>query len=266
MAANRKKLSAKAPLKKSVPKKPAKKAASPAASPKRAKTPAKPAKTPARATAKNASARPAKPAGTLKKAAKAGSTGAGTTKIPPRSTAAAKGPPLSALKGLTGISGAKAARIARIVAESVPARPAPPPPASVHDAGEALATVHKAAAVLFAKKAEEVVLMDLRNLSTVADYYLIATCRNEPQMRAILGSVRRELSREGIKALRSEYMPGVRWAVVDFGDVILHLFERQTRGFYSLERLWADAPSTPLRAEDYPGTAAMEETVDDDDL
>jgi ribosome-associated protein len=121
---------------------------------------------------------------------------------------------------------------------------------------------HRLATELFAKKAEDVVLMDLRNLSTVADYYLIATCRNEPQMRAILGGIQRALSREGVRSLRSEYMPGVRWAVVDFGDIILHLFEKQTRGFYSLERLWADAPSTTLRAEDYVSEDAA---ADEDD-
>jgi ribosome-associated protein len=100
----------------------------------------------------------------------------------------------------------------------------------------------------------------------VADYYLIATCQNEPQMRAILGTVQRALSREGIKALRSEYMPGVRWAVVDYGDVILHLFEKQTRGFYSLERLWGDAPSKTLNAADYAAPETEEDSDDDGDL
>jgi ribosome-associated protein len=107
--------------------------------------------------------------------------------------------------------------------------------------------------------------MDLRNLSTVADYYLNATCQNEPQMRSILGTVQRALSREGIKSLRSEYMPGVRWAVVDYGDLILHLFEKQTRGFYSLERLWADAPSTTLKASDYALPADEDGTDADED-
>jgi ribosome-associated protein len=183
-------------------------------------------------------------------------------------------PPVN-LKGLK-ISGNKAARIAQIVAESflnkpataetAPASSAAPLNAASDDSG--LTAAHKAAAVLFSKKAEDVVLMDLRNLSTVADYYLIATCTNEPQMRSILTTVQRSLSREGIKSLRSEYMSGVRWAVVDYGDMILHLFEKQTRGFYSLERLWADAPSTHLKASDYalPASDDSEESDDDGDL
>jgi ribosome-associated protein len=154
--------------------------------------------------------------------------------------------------GIKGIGGAKSARIAQIVAESFLSKPqAASAPTSQSAPDETVRVAHRIATELFAKKAEDVVLMDLRNLSTVADYYLIATCRNEPQMRALLGGVQRALSREGVRSLRSEYMPGVRWAVVDFGDIILHLFEKQTRGFYSLERLWADAPSTTLRAEDY---------------
>jgi ribosome silencing factor RsfS/YbeB/iojap len=197
-------------------------------------------------------------------------------------------PPVS-MKGLR-VSGAKAARIAQIVAESFlnkatepkldttqPAAPAPKASGSASkpsagsasvEPGSALDAAHKAAAVLFSKKAEEVVLMDLRNLSTVADYYLIATCTNEPQMRAILGTVQRSLSRDGIKSLRSEYMPGVRWAVIDYGDLIVHLFEKQTRGFYSLERLWADAPATALKASDYQLTADEDglEVDEDGDL
>jgi len=199
-----------------------------------------------------------------------------TATAKPRLGAAEKAASVS-LKGLK-VSGNKAARIAQIVAESFLNKPVKPEAAIITPApggaaapssdDAALTTAHKAAAVLFAKKAEEVVLMDLRNLSTVADYYLIATCSNEPQMRSILSTVQRSLSREGIKSLRSEYMPGVRWAVVDYGDMILHLFEKQTRGFYSLERLWADAPSTALKASDYalPTFDDGEETDDDGDL
>ena len=133
------------------------------------------------------------------------------------------------------------------------------------DAIGPLEVAHKAAAILFSKKAENVVLLDLRSLSTVADYYLICTCQNEPQMRAMLNSVQRSLSKEGIKSLRSEYMSGVRWAIIDYGDLIIHLFEAATRGFYSLERLWADAPSTTLKAADF-AVAADSGADEDDDL
>ncbi len=128
------------------------------------------------------------------------------------------------------------------------------------------ALAHMAAGILFSKKAEEMVLLDLRGLSSLTDYYLICTCQNEAQMRAVLHNTYRMLSREGIKALRSEYHGGVRWAVLDYGDLIIHLFEKDTRNYYSLERLWADAKATKLKAEDYVvhEEAAAEE--EDEDL
>jgi len=122
-----------------------------------------------------------------------------------------------------------------------------------------------AAALLFSRKVEDLALIDLRGISSLTDYYLIGTCKNESQMRAILGVTRRSLSREGAKAIRSEYVPGVRWAVLDFGDLILHLFEKQARAYYSLERLWGDAPIEYLRPEDYvlPDDADVSETDDE---
>jgi len=127
---------------------------------------------------------------------------------------------------------------------------------------DAVVLAHKAAALLFGKKAEDAVLLDLRGLSTLTDFYLICTCRNEAQMRGILNHTYRMLSREGAKALRSEYHSGVRWAVLDYGDLIVHLFEKETRSYYSLERLWADAKSTKLKPEDF---ATPTETAEDED-
>ncbi len=128
----------------------------------------------------------------------------------------------------------------------------------------ALDIADKAAAVLFARKAEDAVLLDLRGLSTLTDYYLICTCQNEAHMRALLNAIYRALSRESTKALRSEYLPGVRWAVLDYGDLIIHLFEKNTRGYYSLERLWGDAKSKHLKPEDYAAPAPQDADEDDD--
>jgi ribosome-associated protein len=128
---------------------------------------------------------------------------------------------------------------------------------------EALELAHKAAGILFSKKAEEAVLLDLRGLSSLTDFYLICTCANEVQMRAVLHYTAKTLSREGIKALRSEYHGGVKWAVLDYGDIIIHLFEKDTRNYYSLERLWADAKATKLKAEDY--VTHQEDTEDEDE-
>ncbi len=128
---------------------------------------------------------------------------------------------------------------------------------------EAQELAHKAAAILFGKKVEDAVILDLRGLSSLTDFYLICTCANEAQMRAVLHYTYKVLSRDGIKALRSEYHGGVKWAVLDYGDLIIHLFEKDTRNYYSLERLWADAKSTKLNAEDY--VIHQEDTEDEDE-
>lgn len=128
---------------------------------------------------------------------------------------------------------------------------------------EPLELAHKAAGILFSKKADDAVLLDLRGLSSLTDFYLICTCANEVQMRAVLHYTAKALSREGIKALRSEYHGGVKWAVLDYGDIIIHLFEKDTRNYYSLERLWADAKATKLKAEDY--VTHQEEFEDEDE-
>jgi ribosome-associated protein len=131
---------------------------------------------------------------------------------------------------------------------------------------EAQALAAKAAALLFAKKADDLVLLDLRGLSSLTDFYLICTCQNEAQMRAVLHNVSKSLSKEGIKPLRSEYHGGVRWAVLDYGDIIIHLFEKETRSYYSLERLWADAKAVKLKAEDYVTEAETSAEDEDEDL
>ncbi len=128
---------------------------------------------------------------------------------------------------------------------------------------EARELADKAAAILFSKKVEEAVLLDLRGLSSLTDYYLICTCANEAQMKAVLHYTYKMMSREGSKALRSEYHGGVKWAVLDYGDIIIHLFEKDTRSYYSLERLWADAKATKLKAEDY--VIHQEDTEDEDE-
>lgn len=127
-------------------------------------------------------------------------------------------------------------------------------------------TVRQAATVLFSKKAEDIVLLDLRGLSNLTDYYLICTCQNEAQMRAALNAVQRTLSREGNKVLRAEYRAGVRWAVLDYSDLIVHIFEKQARAFYSLERLWGDAKATVLKAKDYVSSDTVDAKDEDDDL
>ena len=124
------------------------------------------------------------------------------------------------------------------------------------------ALIDLCAAELFARKAEDVVLLELSSVSDVCDSFLIATCRSEAQMRAILQGLQRALRDVGIKPIGNDSGEGARWAVLDLGELMVHLFEENHRAHFSLERLYEDAPRTVLNPEDYASATANEESQD----
>ena len=115
-----------------------------------------------------------------------------------------------------------------------------------------------AAKAALAKYAEGVVVMDLRRLSSVTDFFVIANATSSRQLRAITEHIEAELSRighrvwhvEGIaaaKAIGPDHADdGFSWILMDYGDLIVHLFNPPAREFYQLERLWGDAPRISL--------------------
>lgn len=123
-----------------------------------------------------------------------------------------------------------------------------------------------AVAHLFGRKATSVALVDLRDRSSLCDWFVLANCQSEVQLQAILSGVRRDLRRAGAVALRAECASGSRWGVLDFGTVIVHVFMKDAREYYSLEKLWKDAPQEEARPEDYPlpKTEGVDEAVADE--
>jgi ribosome-associated protein len=107
------------------------------------------------------------------------------------------------------------------------------------------------AKILFEKRAEEVKLINLEGLSDVCDRFIIGTCGSEAQMKAVITALARGLKTAGVRPIGTDHSSGSRWAVMDMGDLMIHLFEAEHRKFYSLERLWADATISELHAEDY---------------
>lgn len=91
------------------------------------------------------------------------------------------------------------------------------------------------------KQASEIMLLDLRGLTTIADYFVICTADNERQVRAVLRAIDEELTRAGAPNPRIEGSPETGWVVLDFSDVIVHLFSPEQREFYRIERLWKQA-------------------------
>jgi ribosome-associated protein len=93
-----------------------------------------------------------------------------------------------------------------------------------------------------AKKAEDVILLDLRELSSACDYFVLATGLSDPQVRAITEQIEETLAGLGYRPWHVEGRANRKWVLLDYVDVVVHVFHRDTREYYRLESLWADAP------------------------
>ena len=99
------------------------------------------------------------------------------------------------------------------------------------------------------KKAEDLVVLDVRKISSVTDYYVIAGGTSEPHLRAIAGEILDRLHEDhGLAPQRADGAVGGGWLVLDFFDVIVHIMHADMRRLYDLETLWGDAPRVKPRA------------------
>jgi ribosome-associated protein len=99
-----------------------------------------------------------------------------------------------------------------------------------------------AADAIFSKKGMDIVLLDVEGLFVLSDVFVIATGTSRPHVQSLAEHVEEKMLEElGLKPLRSEGKAEAEWVLLDFGDVIVHLFQAPARQFYGLERLWADA-------------------------
>jgi len=90
------------------------------------------------------------------------------------------------------------------------------------------------------KKGEDIQIIDIKDISIIADYFIIASGSNSLQVDALMNSVREKLGRNGYEPLRIEGIRSASWILMDYGDVIVHVFSREDRLFYNLERIWRD--------------------------
>ena len=102
---------------------------------------------------------------------------------------------------------------------------------------------------LCSKKATNVQSVFVKDKTVVADYYVIASGRATVHVKSLIDYVDEELSKIGIEPVRREGVREGRWAVLDYGDVVVHVFNDEARDFYQLERLWADDKNV-IRYED----------------
>jgi ribosome-associated protein len=104
------------------------------------------------------------------------------------------------------------------------------------------AIVRLAARAALEKNALDVAVLDLQGLSGVADYFLICSARSTTQADTVAEAVRIALRAHGVRPRHTEGSAESGWLLLDYGDVVVHVFLEATRGFYALERLWGDAP------------------------
>lgn len=107
---------------------------------------------------------------------------------------------------------------------------------------EAKALVLEAAQAASAKKADNILILDVSEQLVITDYFLICSGNTERQVRTIAEEVERRLSERRMKAFRREGEREGRWVLLDYVDFVVHIFRREDRDYYRLERLWSDAP------------------------
>ena len=92
------------------------------------------------------------------------------------------------------------------------------------------------------KKAEEIVVLDVSELTSFTEYFIVCTGESEPQLRTIAKNIEEKLSATGIRPHHLEGRSDHGWILMDYDDFVVHIFSRDKRTYYDLERLWADAP------------------------
>ncbi|HYT29047.1 MAG TPA: ribosome silencing factor [Ktedonobacteraceae bacterium] len=98
-----------------------------------------------------------------------------------------------------------------------------------------------AADIAYDKKASDILLLDIREITTIADYFVICSGNNTRQIQAIADAIDEELGKQGARVLHREGVAESGWLLLDFGDVIIHIFGPKEREYYRLERLWSEA-------------------------
>lgn len=104
----------------------------------------------------------------------------------------------------------------------------------------------RAAQLCLDLKASDVVVLDLRGVSDVTDFFIVASGTSDTHVRSVADHVQQEMKKEGVRVHHVEGLQQGRWALLDFVDFVVHVFHPALRSFYQLERLWNDAQVVPV--------------------
>lgn len=106
------------------------------------------------------------------------------------------------------------------------------------------------AEIILTKKGFSIKILDLRKLSAFADYFVICSASSDTQVKAIADAVDKELRDRGIKTYHREGYEALNWVLLDYFDVVVHVFKQEARDYYNLEKLWGDAEVFEIEDED----------------
>jgi ribosome-associated protein len=110
----------------------------------------------------------------------------------------------------------------------------------------ALTTARNCARIALDNKARDVVVLDLREVTPLYDFFVLATGSSRRQTHNLAEEIDRAMTADGQKRLGIEGYEAAKWVVQDYGDIVVHIFDRETREYYELEELWADAKKVDL--------------------
>jgi ribosome-associated protein len=99
------------------------------------------------------------------------------------------------------------------------------------------------------KIAEDIVVLNMKGISIITDYFMICHGNSDKQVQAIAREIKEKVEEKGYTIKRMEGFDEARWILVDLGDVVAHIFHKDERSYYNLERLWGDAPFEDVRSE-----------------
>ncbi|HLO12769.1 MAG TPA: ribosome silencing factor [Pseudoneobacillus sp.] len=99
------------------------------------------------------------------------------------------------------------------------------------------------------KRAEDILALNMKGISLIADYFIICHGNSDKQVQAIAREIKEKAQETGYDVKRMEGFDEARWVLIDLGDVVAHVFHREERSYYNLERLWGDAPLEDIHSE-----------------
>ncbi|WML59668.1 ribosome silencing factor [Neobacillus sp. PS2-9] len=99
------------------------------------------------------------------------------------------------------------------------------------------------------KRAEDILALNMKGISLIADYFIICHGNSDKQVQAIAREIKEKAQESGYDVKRMEGFDEARWVLIDLGDVVAHVFHREERSYYNLERLWGDAPLEDIHSE-----------------